>query len=437
MTNLHTGCRQRRAALYTVLIAAFMAWVSAAHAAAVGTGAENHAGETSTTQPVDLTAADLDSFLDGLVPFAMRRGDVAGAVISVVRGGRILFAKGYGYADLQPMTAESSLVCPGSISKLFTWTAVMQLVEQGKLDLDQDVNAYLDFSIPKAFGKPITLRNLLTHTAGFEEAARGTAAGTLESFKSFDFADYLKTRLPARIFPPGEITAYSNYGCALAGYIVQRISGEKFENYIAAHILRPLEMTHTTFIEPLPSNLAPLMSQGYLLASSRKAYPFELMTPQPAGGLTASAIDMAHFMLAHLQDGRYGDVRILEEKTAQLMHSRQISLAPGVNGVDLGFYQEDRNRQRIIGHGGDLTAFHSDLHLLLDAHVGIFMSFNSQGNSAGADLIRTAVFHAFLDRYFPAGVPDEPAVPTAKARLRETRCPCGSVGRGWGSACRH
>jgi CubicO group peptidase (beta-lactamase class C family) len=365
----------------------------------------------------ELTAVDLASFMDGLMPYALSRGNVAGGVISVVKDDKILFAKGYGYADLKthtPMSPDDSLIRPGSISKLFTWTAVMQLVEQQKLDLDVDVNEYLDFAIPRAFGKPITLRNLMTHTAGFEEAARGTSLEDPASFKSFDFSDYLKTHLPARIFPPGEITAYSNYGCALAGYIVQRISGERFEDYIAVHILRPLGMTHTTFDQPLPPNLLPLMSQGYLLASSAKPVAFELMTPPPPGGLTSSAADMAHFMLAHLDDGRYGDARILEAHTAQLMHSQQVSLAPGLNGVDLGFYQEDRNGLRIIGHGGDLLAFHSDIHLLLDAHVGIFMSFNSIGNSGGADLIRSAVFRAFLDRYFPYGVPQEATAPSAK-----------------------
>ena len=422
-----------RAFARTALLAAFLAATSAASAAtqalnkpiaAVGTspaavtGVDSEVRDSQGTSPPELTGADLAAFMDGMMPYAMSRGDVAGGVISVVKDGKILFAKGYGYADLKTrasMSPDSSLIRPGSISKLFTWTAVMQLVEQGKLDLDADVNEYLDFVIPRAFGKPITLRNLMTHTAGFEEASRGNAARDLQSLKSYNFADYLKTRLPARIFPPGEVIAYSNYGCALAGYIVQRISGERFEDYISNHIFQPLGMTHSTFDEPLPSNLAPLMSQGYLLASSRTPSPFQLITPPPPGALTSSAIDMARFMLAHLQDGRYGDARILEPKTVQSMHSLQVAPAPGQNGFDLGFYQENRNGQRIIGHGGDLSAFHSDLHLLLDAHVGMFMSFNSLGNSGGSDLIRTAVFRAFLDRYFPRSEPEEPTAATAKA----------------------
>ena len=120
----------------------------------------------------EMTAADVESFLDGIVPLQLKQNDIAGATVSVVKDGKLLFAKGYGYADVKnkkPVSAQETLFRPGSISKLFTWTAIMQLFEQGKLDLDRDINDYLDFKIPDAFGKPITLKNVLTHTPGFEE----------------------------------------------------------------------------------------------------------------------------------------------------------------------------------------------------------------------------------------------------------------------------
>src|SRR5678816_1315807 len=112
-----------------------------------------------------MTAADLEAFLDGLVPQQIKHDDIAGVTISVVKDGKLLFAKGYGYADVEkkkPVSAEDTLFRPGSISKLFTWTAIMQLYEQGKLDLDRDINDYLDYKIPDAFGKPITLKNVMT-----------------------------------------------------------------------------------------------------------------------------------------------------------------------------------------------------------------------------------------------------------------------------------
>ncbi|HZX69629.1 MAG TPA: serine hydrolase domain-containing protein [Rhodanobacter sp.] len=370
---------------------------------------------TTTTAPA-LTATDLGAFFDGLMPFALRRSDIAGGVVVVVRDGKVLFASGYGYADLAkrtPVSPQTTLFRPGSTSKLFTWTAVMQLVEQGKLGLDRDINDYLDFRIPPYDGKPITLRNLMTHTPGFEDSARDLmpAAAT-----DVNLERYLKSHIPARIFPPGKIVAYSNYGAGLAGYIVQRVSGERFEDYIARHIFQPLGMTHSTFAQPPPPALAALLSKGYHTASDGKPQPFELIDPAPAGAMTTSAMDMARFMIAQLQDGRYADARILQTATARMMHSQQYTPAPGMPGFDLGFYQEDRNGLRIIGHGGDTVLFHSDLHLLLDQDVGIFMSFNSAGSSAagGTRMLRAAIFHAFLDRYFPWSAPIQPASSSAK-----------------------
>jgi len=362
-----------------------------------------------------LTAEDLSTFFDGFMPFALERGDVAGGVISVVKDGKLLFARGYGFADLKTRTApspETTLFRPGSTSKLFTWTAVMQLVEQGKLNLDADINQYLDFKIPPYEGKPITLRNVMTHTPGFEETASGLLPASTDDV---DLGNYLKSHIPARIFEPGKVVAYSNYGCGLAGYIVQRVSGERFEDYIQKHIFAPLDMPHSSFAQPLPPSLAPLLSKGYESASDGKPRAFEPVDPAPAGALSSSATDMANFMIAQLQGGRFGNTRILTQSTADQMHSHQYSAAPGLNGFDLGFYQEDSHGQRIIGHAGDTIVFHSDLHLMLDANVGVFMSFNSAGNEGGAHVIRKAVFAKFLDRYFPYSAPAEPTVATAKA----------------------
>jgi len=370
---------------------------------------------TSPGTPHVMTADDLSTFLDGMVPYMIQRGDIAGGVISVVKDGKLLFARGYGYADLEkrtPVSPETTLFRPGSTSKLFTWTAVMQQVEQGKLDLDHDVNDYLDFKIPPRDGKPVTLRQLMTHTAGFEDTARGLLPRKPEDV---NLERYLKTHIPARIFAPGEIVAYSNYGCGLAGYIVQRVSGEGFDDYVQKHIFEPLGMHHSSFAMPLPPTLAPLMAKGYKSASDGKPQPFELVDPAPAGAMSSSATDMANFMIAQLQGGRFGDTRILQQATAELMHSPQHTAAPGLAGFDLGFYQEDRNGQRIIGHGGDTIVFHSDLHLLLDANVGIFMSFNSAGDAGSAHVIRKAIFQAFLDRYFPQAAPTPATVATAKA----------------------
>ena len=331
----------------------------------------------------EMTAVDVEAFLDGLVPLQLKRSDIAGATISVVKDGKLLFAKGYGYGDVQkkqPVSPQDTLFRPGSISKLFTWTAVMQLFEQGKLDLDRDVNEYLDFKIPDAFGKPITLKNIMTHTPGFEEQIKDLFTFTPGTP---NLGVYLKTHIPARIYPPGTVPAYSNYATALAGYIVQRVSGRPFEDYIEENILKPLNLTHSTFRQPLPSNLAALMSNGYRRGSDA-AEPFEIVNPFPAGSLSSSAADMAQFMIAHLQDGQLGEAHILKPETARLMHSRLFALDDAANAMCYGFYEESRNGHRIIGHGGDTVYFHSDLHLVLDQNVGFFVSYNSAGTSTGS-----------------------------------------------------
>ena len=345
-----------------------------------------------------LTAADVEAFLDGVVPLQLAREDIAGATVAVVKDGKVIFSKGYGYSDVagkKPVIPETTMFRPGSVSKLFTWTSVMQLVEQGKLDLDKDVNSYIDFKIPEAFGKPITLKNLLTHTPGFEESVKDLITNKVESP---NLGNYLKTHIPGRIYAPGTVPAYSNYGAALAGYIVERVSGESFDQYVQNHIFKPLNMTHSTFDQPLPADMAPNMSNGYGVASE-KAKPFETVTPAPAGSLSSSAIDMAQFIIAHLQNGKYGDTQILKPETAQQMHSRLFGLDDAANAMAYGFYEETRNGHRIIGHAGDTECFHSDLHLILDSGVGFFISYNSAGR--GQVSPRTILWERFLDRYFP------------------------------------
>jgi CubicO group peptidase (beta-lactamase class C family) len=361
----------------------------------------------------ELTAADLEVFLDGVMPLQLRREDIAGATISVVKDGKPLLVKGYGFADIAkrtPVSGDSTLFRPGSISKLFTWTAIMQQVEQGKLDLDRDVNDYLDFKIPPAFGKPITLRNIMTHTPGFEETIQELFVGDEKHLTPL--GDYLKAHLPKRIYPPGTTPAYSNYATAMAGYILQRVSGEQFDDYIENHIFKPLGMKSSTFRQPLPEPLKGQMSNGYDVAS-QAARHFEFVNTEPAGSSSVTAADMMHFMIAHLQNGTYEGVQILRPETAQLMHSRQFANMPEINAMALGFYEESRNGHRIIGHGGDTQYFHSDLHLVPDVGLGFFISYNSAGK--GEISARTAVWEQILDRYFPYQPPTPAPVPSASS----------------------
>ncbi len=342
---------------------------------------------------------ELSAFFDGAMKTSMSENHVPGAVVVVVKDGKVLFSKGYGYADvdlLTPVDPETTLFRPGSVSKLFTWTAVMQLVEQGKLSLDEDINTYLDFKIPNTFPAPITLKHLLTHTPGFED--RGEDLFKLSSEEMSSLEVYLKKNLPERVFPAGEIGAYSNYGTALAGYIVQRVSGMDFESYIQTKLFDPLEMKYASFKQPLPSELDQEMSGGYNYVNGGYLQGgFEYVVGTPAGGLSASGLDMAKFMIAHLQNGLFGDVRILKEETALQMHSPLYSPDSRLDGMAHGFFYNVINGQKVISHGGDTMLFHSYLGLLPDQKVGIFISTNAvNGNK-----VVSSVINAFFDHYYP------------------------------------
>jgi len=356
----------------------------------------------------ELTKADVDAWLEGYMPYALKAGGIPGAVVVVVKDGQPLTMRGFGYSDLKtqkPVDPELTLFRPGSVSKLFTWTAVMQLVQAGKLDLDKDVNTYLDFKIPPRDGKPVTLRNIMTHTAGFAETAKYL----------IDFGDkkpdalgkILGRWVPDRIYGPGEMPAYSNYAASVAGYIVERVSGEPFDTYVQNHIFAPAGMTHSTFDQPLPANLKPLLSKGYKPGTS-DPQPYEVIGMAPAGALSSSGADMGRFMIAHLNH------TLLNPATAQQMYANANKPYSALPAMALGFYHEDRNGLNIVGHGGDTVFFHSDLHLFLDKNVGLYISMNSIGKAGAAHSLREELLQEFADRYFPAPAENLPTASTAK-----------------------
>lgn len=351
----------------------------------------------------------LEAFIDGIISAELKSGNIAGVTFSLVKDGEILLAKGYGYSNVKqrrPVEPDKTLFRPGSVSKLVTWTAVMQMVEQGKLDLNADINQYLKkFQFPSTFPQPITLANLMSHTPGFEEVIGQMLVRRSQELISLE--DYLARNMPARIFPPGKIPAYSNYGTALAGYLVEVVSGEKFEDYVEKHIFAPLGMTMSTFREPLPDELVPFMSTGYVFRKGGfEEKEFELFNGlYPAGSMSSTAVDMARFMIAHLQNGRLGEVRILEEETAKLMHSHLFSVDPRLDGNAHGFWEKTWNGLRMIEHGGDTIYFHSQLVLFPEYNLGYFVSMNTGG--ARSDL-RNNLLKSFLERYFARPLPPDP-----------------------------
>lgn len=357
-------------------------------------------------------------FLDGFFATAMESLHVPGAVFVFVDNGQVVLKKGYGFANLAkktPVDPDTTLFQIASMSKLFTATAVMQLYEQGKLQLDEDVNTYLTtFKVPATFPKPVTLRSLMTHTSGFDERGIGMAARTANEWQPL--GDYLKDRMPPRVRPVGEAASYSNYGAGLAGYIVEDVSGVPFNDYVVRYIYAPLQMTHSTFViaDPLPGALA----QGYEfdgLDYSDAPYLYNNLIP--ANGVLSSGDDMARFMIAHLQNGRYGDARILSETTAKEMHQRQFSHDPRMEGFAGQFFEDDVNGYPAIQHGGDLPGFCSLLYLIPQRNAGFFVSMNADRGE-----LRSLLTKVFMDRFYPAlGPPPAAMISSADFRQRATR----------------
>lgn len=373
-----------------IVLALVIAWFSF-------TGASAEPLPASHAKQVIVNPKDLGLFLDDFFARQMRDNHVPGAVFVMVQGGKIVFMKGYGVSDLQtgaPVIPDRTLFRVGSISKLMTATAIMQLAARGQLSLNDDVNQYLKtFKLERNFPQPVTFANLLTHTAGFED--RGIGMSARKQSQVIPLGEYLARRMPHRVLPPGEFYSYSNHGMALAGYLVEVISGVPYAEYVDKNIFAPLEMKQSSF------SLSPESSDNLVTDYMYKngAYipvPRHYLNIPPTGGLMTTAKDIAHFMIAHLQDGRYLNRRILSQSTAQEMHARHFTQDPRIAGSAYGFYERIQNNQRMIEHLGDVFCTSSLLVLMPKENLGFFVSYTRMDGARRENLV-----NQFLNRYFP------------------------------------
>jgi CubicO group peptidase (beta-lactamase class C family) len=375
------------------------------------------------TAPADQSSQDgelqnLDAFVDGLLAAQQQSFHVAGAVVTIVHNGQVAFEKGYGFADFaerKPVDPARTLFRIGSNSKMFLWTAVMQLVELGKLDLHKDVNQYLNrIRIPPTFSQPITLEHLMTHTPGFEDKVVGLFASSADQLRPLD--ELVARDMPRRVFPPGTVTAYSNFGTLVAATIVEQTSGVNYDKYVEDRILSPLQMTHAAIRQPVPAGLAADMSKGYEWTDGRlKEQPFEYVPWAPAGAMSVSGENMGRFMMAHLNGGTLGDARILGTDTALAMRRKLQSFSPKINGMLHGFMELNWNGETIYGHGGDTLWFHSMTAMFPARNLGVFVAYNTDTGGRAVQQF----FQAFVDHYFPSPLAKEPPAPRdARDRLR-------------------
>lgn len=347
---------------------------------------------SSRVGPVD--REQLERFLDGLVSYAMEEHHLPGVVVSVVNGDGLVLAKGWGRSRLQPdepVDPERTLFRVGSISKTFTFTGVMQQVEAGQLRLDEDISNYLEgveIRDTDRYG-PLTMTHLMSHAPGFEATAIGhNAAASIEG--DFSLAEYVVRYQPARVRSPGELASYSNYGVSLAGKVLQDVSGEDFADYMERNILDPLGMGRSSFRdwpgEPAEGYLDQALAEERAVAyrwSNGRYRPYHRFFThggsQPAGSLSSTATDMARFMRAHLNDGSIEGNRILRAETAAAMREILFRNAEGLMGNAHGFWSGQMASYRTLEHGGLVLGFYSNMVLVPELDLGIFVSTNGDG----------------------------------------------------------
>lgn len=369
-------------------------------AAAAEPAADNAGPVTQTGTPrlsfdQSIAPLELERFVDGVVRDAMESQHIAGVSVAVVQDDHLALLKGYGQAGPgRPMDAARTLVRIGSLSKTFTWIALMKEVEAGRIKLDAPVNEYLppELQIPdQGFKRPIRVVDLMSHAPGFEDIAAGHLF-VYQPEQIISSAEYLERHRPDRVREPGQFATYSNYGVALAGYILSHLDGEDFETIAEREIFTPLGMRSTTFREPFPARpgipapmppeLVANLSEGYQWDGSQfRAKDFEFISQvASAGSVSATAADMARYMRLLLNDGTLEGVRIFGPETAKEFRTQILKVPEGTNGWAHGFMaQLLPGGLRAYGHGGATGLFFTNLMVVPDLRLGIFANVNTAG----------------------------------------------------------
>jgi CubicO group peptidase (beta-lactamase class C family) len=337
---------------------------------------------------------ELEAWMDQFLADYLKRSSASLGFV-LVKDGKIFFQKGYGYADAEkktPVVPDQTLFYAASVSKLVTATAVMQLIEQEKLKPDADVNTYLKrFQLENNYPAPITVANLLTHTSGIDDSF---IVGSVDRPSDLvSLGDFFTKNPPRRGRAPGEQIVYSNMGMAFAGYLVEAVSGVSFYDYVEQNLFRPLGMEHSSFRRPFPSSLAPFVATAGIGGQPPDKTAIQAY---PAESLVSTVTDMGHFMIAHLEGGKFGDGRILSEESVREMHRQHFTQQPRMPGVAYGFFESYINGRRALFHTGG-GGHESVLYLLPDEHVGFYLVYSGEMEKDFAQ--------AFLDRYYPAARP--------------------------------
>ncbi|WP_075589685.1 serine hydrolase domain-containing protein [Labilibacter marinus] len=331
------------------------------------------------SQTENLQTEALSAWIDSKLTKGIDSLNIVGATIVLIKDDSIRHLNGYGVSEIESKTAvdaHHSIFGVGSISKTFVATATMQLIEEGKLELDKDVNRYLkSFQLKYKFNDSITVRQLLLHTSGLDNLITGTAVRAEKDVAPL--AQYLKEQKPLQIRPSGQIINYSNQGYALLGLIVEEVSGVPCFAYIRDNVLKPLEMNSSGFKRTVE------LKDNYVssyLQKDQQLIPYkpDFKLDYPSGSLNATASDMGHYIAMLLNNGTYKGRQIIDSASVAKMYHESFKHFPKANcGRSLAFFESNWNGIGVYYHTGTAQGFNSQLTLIPEKNTGLFISVNS------------------------------------------------------------
>ncbi len=342
----------------------------------------------SAQNEISYSPVAIDSMFNKQVTGKIARG----ISFVLIDDGKVVFEKGYGYSDMKkakPVDAQNTLFSIASVSKIFATLSIMQLQEKGKCNITDVADKYLGYKIKNPFSTSVTLFNLLTHTAGFEDKFMGGL--TPDPHELIPLEKYFQQAMPAVVMEPGTQISYSNHGAALAGLIAEKISGTSFDKYVQQNIFDPLEMQHSSFFQPAPESLQKNMVRG--------EYPQPYFNPYPAGGCVSTTDDMGKLILSLLNDNK-----ILSAESINQIFSKQWSANPGMPGMGLGFMQSILKGQEVFFHTGD-AGQHSLLFLVPKQKTGFFVVYTNIANGSPREDVANLIMNKFHAAPFKLPLP--------------------------------
>ena len=357
--------------------------------------------KAETVAPITLNPKEVEAFTNKVIPEKMKKENAAGVALIVVKDNQILFQKGFGFSDKEkntPIDPKKTVFRLASISKVFTASAVMQLVEQGKIDLNKDIVNYMGgLKYQNNMSEPVTMEHLLTHTTGFDYVDPRPEDIHYQENDYTMLKDYVEDNMPTVVRKPGDTYTYDNFASMLQGYIVQNLTNTPFYKYMAKNIFYPLEMHNSSFV--MTNFIKEKLATGY--DAKGNVIPFYQTRPtdMPQGSMFSTGSDVANFMIAQLNDGKFKNNQILQKETVEDMQKTKFALHPKYPNMTYGFEffsPQSHNGQYVFGKGGNIPGFSSLMWLIPEHKIGVFVVTNKDSSALPVE-----VFDDFMNEYFP------------------------------------